>query len=64
MVCTMVLQKSVRVNEESGGFLGVPWYTPWYIPWNIPPFKRAFSDLIGLVGDKTCHVRDLTGTVK
>jgi hypothetical protein len=26
MVYTMVLQKSVRVNEESGGFLGVPWY--------------------------------------
>jgi hypothetical protein len=47
MVYTMVLQKSVRVNEKSGGFLGVPWYIPWYIPWNIPwcipSCQRAFS---------------------
>jgi hypothetical protein len=50
MVHTMVLQKSVRVNEKSGGFLGVPWYIPWHIPWNIPWFipscQRAFTNLI------------------
>jgi hypothetical protein len=35
MVYTMVLQKSVRINEKSGGFFGVPW--------NIPPCKRTFE---------------------
>jgi hypothetical protein len=34
----MLLQKSIRVNEKSGGFLGVPCYMPWY---NIPPCKWA-----------------------
>jgi hypothetical protein len=47
LVYTMVLQKSVRVNKKSGGFLGVPWYIPWYIPWNIPWYipscQRAFT---------------------
>jgi hypothetical protein len=45
MVYTTVLQKTVRVNEKSGGILGVPWYIPyaWYIPWNIPLCKRALS---------------------
>jgi hypothetical protein len=50
----MVLQKSVRVNEKSGGFLGVPWYIPWYIPWNIPWYipscQRALRGVTAKMG--------------
>jgi hypothetical protein len=54
MVYTMVLQKSFRVNEKSGGCLGVPWYILWNIPWFIPSCQRAFR--IILSSDAVQHI--------